>query len=93
MAMVVVLPAPLPPSRPTVEPFGTTKLTSSTAHCVPYFLHRFSHGDGGRALQSPPSVAAASRSAPDRRCVESAVAGAELSQCMFMTNPPITRPW
>jgi hypothetical protein len=31
IAMVVVLPAPLPPSRPTMEPRGTEKLMPSTA--------------------------------------------------------------
>src|SRR6202012_3498017 len=47
IAMVVVLPAPLPPSRPTVQPFGTTKFTSSTAQCAPYFLQRSSTAMAG----------------------------------------------
>src|SRR5215469_2217478 len=47
MAMVVVLPAPLPPSRPTVHPFGTVKFTSSTAQCARYLLHRSSTAMAG----------------------------------------------
>ena len=35
MAIVVVLPAPLPPSSPTVPPAGTVKLMSSTASTSP----------------------------------------------------------
>ena len=31
MAMVVVLPAPLPPNRPVSEPTGNVKLMPSTA--------------------------------------------------------------
>src|SRR5471032_795637 len=40
MAMVVVLPAPLPPSRPSTAPRGTVKVRSSTATTVPYTLRR-----------------------------------------------------
>ncbi len=35
MAMVVVLPAPLPPSSPTVAPAGVVKSMSSTASTSP----------------------------------------------------------
>ena len=35
MAMVVVLPAPLPPSSPTVAPTGTVKSMPSTASTEP----------------------------------------------------------
>ena len=31
MAMVVVLPAPLPPSSPVIEPAGSEKLIPATA--------------------------------------------------------------
>ena len=31
MAMVVVLPAPLPPSSPVIEPAGSAKLIPATA--------------------------------------------------------------
>src|SRR5438105_7532879 len=40
--MVVVLPAPLGPSRPTMRPFSNEKLTPSTARKEPYNLLRFS---------------------------------------------------
>src|SRR5476649_1394722 len=40
IAIVVVLPAPLPPSRPSTAPRGTLKLRSSTATTVPYTLRR-----------------------------------------------------
>src|SRR5476651_1090826 len=40
MAMVVVLPATLPPSRPSTAPRGTVKVRSSTATTVPYTLRR-----------------------------------------------------
>src|SRR5690349_20014037 len=40
MAMVVVLPAPLPPSRPSTAPGGTLKVRSSTATISPYTLRR-----------------------------------------------------
>ena len=42
MAMVVVLPAPLPPSRPTQVPRGISKDISSTAVTGPKRLDRFS---------------------------------------------------
>ena len=35
MAMVVVLPAPLPPSSPQVAPRGMAKLSPSTAGASP----------------------------------------------------------
>ena len=35
IAIVVVLPAPLPPSSPTVAPAGTVKSMSSTASVSP----------------------------------------------------------
>jgi hypothetical protein len=38
--MVVVLPAPLPPSRPTMAPDSTRKLTSSSAVTGPYALRK-----------------------------------------------------
>src|SRR5580704_12426135 len=40
MAMVVVLPAPLPPSKPSTAPRGTEKVRSSTATISPYTLRR-----------------------------------------------------
>src|SRR5256885_1531233 len=40
MAMVVVLPAPLPPSSPSTAPGGTAKVRSSTATTSPYTLRR-----------------------------------------------------
>src|SRR6266851_4566006 len=40
MAMVVVLPAPLPPSSPSTVPRGTAKVRSSTATTSPYTLRR-----------------------------------------------------
>src|SRR5271154_3856182 len=40
MLMVVVLPAPLGPSRPTISPAPTSKLTSSTAFRSRNDLHR-----------------------------------------------------
>src|SRR5271165_1839138 len=40
MLMVVVLPAPLGPSSPTISPRSTVKETSSTAVTGPYCLHR-----------------------------------------------------
>ena len=46
MAMVVVLPAPLPPSRPTIEPRGTEKLMPSTATHVAVGLGEVGDGDG-----------------------------------------------
>src|SRR5437660_672578 len=40
MAMVVVLPAPLPPSSPSTAPGATAKVRSSTATTSPYTLRR-----------------------------------------------------
>src|SRR5258708_7073651 len=40
MEMVVVLPAPLPPSSPSTAPRGTVKVRSSTATISPYTLRR-----------------------------------------------------
>src|SRR5512136_2544337 len=42
MEMVVVLPAPLGPSRPKTSPSWTEKLMPLTASWPPYFLTRFS---------------------------------------------------
>src|SRR5512141_264149 len=38
--MVVVLPAPFGPRKPKIEPFGTSKLTSSSAFLEPNVLVR-----------------------------------------------------
>ena len=46
MAIVVVLPAPLPPSRPTVAPAGTAKPMSSTARVSAVALGQVLHPDG-----------------------------------------------
>ena len=46
MAMVVVLPAPLPPSRPTIAPRGTEKLMPSTATTLAVGLDEVGDGDG-----------------------------------------------
>ena len=40
--MMVVLPAPLLPSRPTISPFSTWKVTSLTASTGPKYLVRCS---------------------------------------------------
>src|SRR3981081_2449828 len=40
--IVVVLPAPLGPTKPKISPFGTVKVTSSSATWPPYALCRFS---------------------------------------------------
>src|SRR5437879_6185282 len=40
MEMVVVLPAPLPPSSPSTAPRGTVKVRSSTATISPYTLRK-----------------------------------------------------
>src|SRR5437879_8171561 len=52
MAMVVVLPAPLPPSSPSTAPGATAKVRSSTATTSPYTLRRCRtamEGDWGMA--------------------------------------------
>src|SRR5215831_13005451 len=40
MRMVVVLPAPLGPTKPNISPRGTVKSTSSSATCPAYRLYR-----------------------------------------------------
>src|SRR5262245_8166397 len=42
MRIVVVLPAPLSPRKPTISPFSTVKLTLSTARMGPKYLVRCS---------------------------------------------------
>src|SRR5690606_39590354 len=49
MAMVVVLPAPLPPDRPAVEPRAMRNEMSSTAGTVLYILTRRSTAIAGSA--------------------------------------------
>src|SRR5205085_7339855 len=42
MRMVVVLPAPLGPRKPTISPWATPKVMSETANTGPKYLVRFS---------------------------------------------------
>src|SRR5476649_2825920 len=51
--IVVVLPAPLPPSRPSTAPRGTANVRSSTATTSPYTLRRCRTSmEGGSATPS-----------------------------------------
>src|SRR5690348_6433691 len=61
MLMVVVLPAPLGPTSPTISPGATSKLTSSTALSAPNDLHRCRTERTGGAVIAAPSSGGASR--------------------------------
>ena len=51
MRIVVVLPAPLPPTKPVSRPAGTAKLTPSTARIVAEGAGQAPHLDVGRGLR------------------------------------------
>ena len=46
MFIIVDLPAPLGPRKPTISPLDMVKLASLTARCAPYRLERFFTSNG-----------------------------------------------
>ena len=54
MRIVVVLPAPLPPTKPVSRPAPTVKLTSSTARISPNVRVRWRTSMSAVAAPTPP---------------------------------------